>query len=105
MCLLMQWDGNGCSLSGGLNNYCTIWVTDKIRNRNAEYYLQSSGLKSRVCDFEIIEQGSYGFLMKKIFVKYRIVCAIESVKLLLLFGIKYSPLKNKKAILLSDWCR
>ena len=89
----MQWAGNECRLSGGLNSYRTIWVTDKIKNHNAEYYLQSSGLKSGVCDFEIIEQGSYGFLMKKIFVKYRIVRTIESVKLLI-FGIKYSPLKN-----------
>ena len=43
VCLIMQWAGNAgneCSLSGGLNGYRSIDLTDKIRNRNAEYYLQ-----------------------------------------------------------------
>jgi hypothetical protein len=51
---VMQWAGNAaneCSLSGGLNSYCTILVTDKIRNRYAQYYLQVSVLKSGVCDY------------------------------------------------------
>ena len=41
--LVMQWAGNAgneCSLSGGLNSYITIGLTDKIRNHNTEYYLQ-----------------------------------------------------------------
>ena len=41
---MMHWAGNAgneCRLSGGLNSYRTIWVTDKIRNRDVEYYLQA----------------------------------------------------------------
>ena len=47
VCLIMQWAGNAgneCSLSGGLNSYLTIGLTDKIRNRDAEYYLQAREL-------------------------------------------------------------
>ena len=55
-------------------------------------------------DFEIIEQCSDGFLMKKIFFKYRIGRAIESVKLSIL-GIIYSPPTNKKVTLLNGWWR
>ena len=44
---MMEWAGNagdGCSLSGGLNSYISIGLTNKIRNRNAEYYLQAREL-------------------------------------------------------------
>jgi len=37
----MQWAGNECSLSGGLNSYRIIWVTDKTKNRDEKYYLQA----------------------------------------------------------------
>ena len=37
---MMQWAGNECSLSGGLNSYISIGLTEKIRNHNTEYYLQ-----------------------------------------------------------------
>ena len=36
--------GNECSLSEGLNRYISIGLKDKLRNRNAEYYLQTREL-------------------------------------------------------------
>ena len=42
--------GNECSLSGGWNGYRSIGLTEKIRNRDAKYYLQASVFKSGVCD-------------------------------------------------------
>jgi hypothetical protein len=44
--------GNECSLIGRLNSYHTIWMTDKIKNRYAQYYLQASGINSRVRDLD-----------------------------------------------------
>jgi hypothetical protein len=41
VCDVMQWVGNECSLSGGLNSYSTIWVMDKIKSRYVQYYLQT----------------------------------------------------------------
>ena len=41
---MMQLVGNECSLSAGLNRYISIGLTDKMRNRNAEYYLQAREL-------------------------------------------------------------
>jgi len=41
----MRWAGNAgdeCRLSGGLNCWRTIWVTDKTKNRYAQCYLQAS---------------------------------------------------------------
>jgi len=73
-------------------------ATKAMRNRGA----QALHLSSVFSNFEMIEQCSDGFLIKKIFFEYRIGRAIESVKLLIL-GMKYSPLKNKKATLLNDW--
>ena len=52
--------GNEGSLSGRLNSYRTIWVTDKIRNRFVQYYLQASVLKSGVCDCEMANPCSIG---------------------------------------------
>jgi len=37
--------GNECSLSEGLNRYISIGLTDKMRNRNAEYYLQARDIR------------------------------------------------------------
>jgi len=45
--LIMQWAGNAgneCRLSGGLNSYFSIGLTDKTKNRNTEYYLQAREL-------------------------------------------------------------
>ena len=36
--------GDEYSLSEGLNRYISIGLTDKMRNRNAEYYLQAREL-------------------------------------------------------------
>jgi hypothetical protein len=44
VCLVMPWAGNAgneCRLSGGLNGYRSIGLTDKISNRDAEHYLQN----------------------------------------------------------------
>ena len=40
----MQSAGNKCSLIGRLNSYHTIWMTDKIKNRYAQCYLQALDL-------------------------------------------------------------
>ena len=73
-----------------------------IRTRNRD--VQALYLSPVFSDFEIIEQCSDGLLMKTIFFEYGIGSAIELVKLLI-FGIKYSHLKNTKATLLNDWWR
>ena len=58
--LVMRLAGNECSLNGGLNGYRTIWVTDKIKNRYAQYHLQASVLKSGVCDCGMADSCSGG---------------------------------------------
>ena len=42
----MQSAGNKCGLFGRLNSYHTIWITDKIKNRYAQCYLQALDLSS-----------------------------------------------------------
>ena len=45
--LIMQWAGNAgneCRLSGRVNSYLTIGLTDKTKNRDAQYYLQARKL-------------------------------------------------------------
>ena len=49
--MMMQKVGNGYSLLNMLNGNLTIGLMDKIQNSDAEYYLQTSVLKSVVCDF------------------------------------------------------
>jgi len=73
VCLLMQWAGNAgneCRLSGGLNSYRTIWVTDKIRNRYVQYYLQASILSK---EYVTVGWGVYarmGSISRNTFLKY-----------------------------------
>ena len=78
-------------------------VSPKV-SRTRKRQVQAPYLSPLFSDFEMIEQCSDGFLIKKIFFECRIGRVIESVKLLIL-RLKYSPLKNKKATLLNDWWR
>ncbi len=48
--MMMQMIGNRYGLWNLLNDNLAIGLMDKIENRDVEYYLQATVLKSGVCD-------------------------------------------------------
>ena len=52
--MMMLKFGNGYSLLNMLNGNLTIGLADKIKNRDVEYYLQTSAFKSGVRDLNMM---------------------------------------------------